>query len=169
MEALLARFAEIAGPGKGAPIVLAALARMGTTACEWIDGELRIEISGDATQTKIAASTTIGGGFREKILRDTVLRVPFEEFSRGVARAPRLIEPMLVKETGSQIVLTVTQEIRKTSMPPPMVQIDPESLMVVPRIMMPHDMPRDVASMTEPAEPKVVLRRRVRDEDPDTK
>jgi hypothetical protein len=181
MEALLTRFEEIAAPGKGAPILLAALARMGTTACDWIDGELRIEISGDENQTKIAASTTIGGGFREKVLRDTVLRVPFEEFSRGVARAPRLIEPLLVTESGKRLVLTVTQEVRKTSMPPPMVQIDPESLMLVPKIVMPHDMPRDVSAMEgnahppddapPPPEPKVVLRRRVRspDEDPDKK
>lgn len=67
MEALLARFSEIAAPGKGAPIILAALARLGTTACDWIDGELRIELSGDTTQTKIAVSTSIGAGFREKL------------------------------------------------------------------------------------------------------
>lgn len=131
MEALLARFAEIAAPGKGAPILLAALARMGTTACNWIDGELRIEISGDAEQTKITASTSIGAGFREKLFSDTILRVPLEEFSRGIARAPKLIEPLKVQESGKRIVLTATQEVRRTSLPPPMVQIDPASMMIV--------------------------------------
>ena len=60
MVALLTRFSEIARPGKGAPMILAALARLGTTAAPWVEGELRIEISGDETQSKISASTTLG-------------------------------------------------------------------------------------------------------------
>lgn len=148
MGSLLARFAEIAAPGKGGPIILAALARLGTTACEWLDGELSIEISGDATQSRIAVSTTLGAGFREKLFADTIMRVPLEEFSRGIARAPKLIAPLQVKETGKRIVLSVTQEIRRTSLPPPMVEIDPASLMVVP------------------AGAKVVLRRRGKDDEP---
>lgn len=140
MEALLARFAEIAAPNKGAPIILAALARLGTTACDWIDGELRIEITGDAEKTKICVSSSIGAGFREKLFPDTVLRVPFEELARGVGRAPKLIEPLKVTQTEKMIVLTATQEIRRTSMPPPMVQIDPTSLVVVPRIGLPADL-----------------------------
>jgi hypothetical protein len=167
MEALLARFAEIAVPGKGAPIILAALARLGTTACHWIDGELRIEISGDASQSKISASTTLGAGFREKLFADTVLRVPLEEFSLGISRAPKLIEPLQVKETGKRIVLSVTQEVRRTSLPPPMVTIDPESLMVVPRLVMPQHLEQPApAAPPAPAPPKVVLRRRPKDEPP---
>ena len=176
MEALLARFSEIAAPNKGAPIILAALARLGTTACDWIDGELRIEVSGDEQKTKIAVSTSIGAGFREKLFPDTVLRVPFEEFARGVARAPKLIEPLSVKQTGKLIVLTVTQEIRRTSLPPPMIQIDPTSLMVLPRMVVPVDIPQDVYPMTGGAKaaapapaaerPRVVLRRRSKGEGP---
>jgi hypothetical protein len=173
MQALLSRFAEIAAPGKGAPILLAALARLATTACDWIEGELRIELSGDAATTKIAVSTSLGAGFREKLFADTVLRVPLEEFSRGMQRAPRLIEPLHVKETGKRIVFTASEEVRKTSLPPPMVQIDPASRMVVPHMTVPlglHDgapslpSPRAVApgpgGATPP--PKVVLRKRVK-------
>ena len=163
MEALLERFAIIAAPGKGAPIILAAFARLGTTACEWIDGELRVEISGDATQTKIKASASIGGGFSEKLFADTVLRVPFEEFSRGLARAPRLIEPLKVKETGNRIVLTVTQEVRRTSLPPPMIEIDPSSLMMMPAT---PRMPPAVRPMADgpgrPAASKILLRKRAK-------
>jgi hypothetical protein len=168
MEALLARFAELAAPGKGAPIILVALARLGTTACDWIDGELRIELSGDEAKTKIAVSTSIGAGFLEKLFADTTLRVPLEEFSRGIARAPRLIEPLVVTQTtGKRIVLTVTQEVRRTSLPPPMVQIDPKSLMVLPRQAVPAGIDADVLAGQSPADPaepaKVVLRKRVRD------
>ena len=152
MEALLARFTEIAAPGKGAPIILAALARLGTTACDWIDGELRIEVSGDQEKTKIAVSTSIGAGFREKLFADTTLRVSFDEFVRGVARAPKLIEPLTVKQTAKLIVLSATQEVRRTSLPPPMVQIDPASFMVVmpPRMAVPVDIPQDVLPMAPP-------------------
>ena len=154
MEALLARFAELAAPGKGAPIILAALARLGTTACDWIDGELRIELSGDNTQTKIAVSTSIGAGVREKLFADTVLRVPLAEFSRGIQRAPRLIQPLLVNETGHRIVLTASQEVRKTSLPPPMIEIDPASFMAVPRMTMPMGLD-DATSTTPPMPPHV--------------
>ena len=176
MEALLTRFAVISAPGKGAPIVLAALARLGTTACDWIDGELRIEIVGDEAQTKIAISTSLGDHFREKIFPDVVLRVPVEEFSRGIKRAPRLIEPLQVKESGKRIVLSISQEVRKTSLPPPMVKIDPESLMelpetvpMVPMMAVPLDVPSNVLPMAPPADSvapaakpgaRVVLRRR---------
>ena len=163
MEALLTRFAEIAAPGKGAPVILAALARLGTTACDWIDGELRIEISGDAATSRISASSTIGAGFREKLFADTILRVPLEEFSRGIARAPQLIQPLEVNETGKHIVLSVTQEVRRTSMPPPMVTIDPDSLMVVPSVPR-HGVPQglETAAATPRSAPKVVLRRRAK-------
>lgn len=167
MESLLARFAEIAGPGKGAPIILAALARLGTTACGWIDGELRIEIFGDEAKTKIAVSSSIGAGFREKCFADTVLKVPLEEFSRLIARAPKLIEPLTVAETGSRIVLTAAQEVRATSLPPPMVEIDAASLIVVPPLGKPPGL-APVAALSgtvEPtAAPKIVLRPRVKAE-----
>jgi hypothetical protein len=173
MEALLARFVEIAGPGTGAPIILAAFARLGTTACDWIDGELRVEISGDATKTKISASSSIGAGFREKLFADTILRVPLEEFSRGIARAPRLIDPLRVRETGTRIVLTATEEVRLTSLPPPMVQIDAASLIAVPRMGVPLHLEADATSgpekraVPQPAPKKIVLRRREPGKDPE--
>ncbi len=165
MEALLARFTEIAGPGKGAPVILAALARLGTTACDWIDGELRIDISGDTKQTKIAVSSSLGAGFREKCFADTVLRVPLDEFTRLLARTPKLIEPLQVAEKGARIVLTAPQEVRATSLPPPNVEIDAACLIVVPRhdsapgIEIPTPRPPPPAS-----EPKIVLRPRVKAE-----
>jgi hypothetical protein len=128
MRALLKRFQEIAGPGKGAPVVLAALARLGTTACDWIDGELRIEISGDAKRSIIAVSSSLGAGFAEKVFPDTQLPVPFEEFKRFVARATQLLEPLAVAQSDAIIVLCVAAEVRKTTVPPPNHNIDPSSL-----------------------------------------
>jgi hypothetical protein len=157
MASLLARFAEIAGPKKGAPIILAALARLGTTDCDWIDGDLRIELEGDARHVKISVSSTLGAGFREKLFADTTLHVPFDEFVRGIARAPKIIEPLeVVHESGSRIVLSVAQEVRRTSLPPAMVTLDPETLMAIPRA------PAHVRADTGAADavPPVVLRGR---------
>ncbi|MBX3192049.1 MAG: hypothetical protein KF819_33975 [Labilithrix sp.] len=174
MTSLLARFTQIAAPGRGAPIILAALARLATTACDWIDGELRIEVSGDDASTKIVVSSSIGAGFREKLFPDTVLRVPFSEFSRGIARAPKVIAPLTVKESGKRIVLTASAEVRKTSLPPPMVQIDPSSFMEVPKLAVPKTPPDTVglppAPVARPAARRTssdapVLKRRVRDDD----
>lgn len=166
MEALLVRFTEIAAPGKGAPIILAALARLGTTACDWIDGELRIEISGDHEKTKIAVSTSIGAGFREKLFSDTTLRVPFDEFARGVTKAPKLIAPLTIKQGAKLIVLSATQEVRRTSLPPPMIKVDPSSFMVVvpAQVAVPVDIPQDVLPMArpQPPRPRVTLRKRAR-------
>jgi hypothetical protein len=160
MEALLTRFAEIAGPGKGGPVILAALARLGTTACDWIDGELRIDITGDAAQTKIAVSSSLGAGFREKCFSDTILRVPLEEFSRLLARSPKLIEPLQIAEHSPRIVLTAPQEVRATSLPPPMVEIDAASLINVPPLDAPYGMELELPET--PPEPKIVLRPRVK-------
>lgn len=160
MEALLTRFAEIAAPNKGAAILLAALARLGTTACTWIDGELRIELSGDAEQTKIAVSSSLGAGFREKCFADTILKVPLQEFSRLLARSPKLIEPLQVMEKGARIVLTAPQEVRATSLPPPMVEIDAASLIMPPLGGPGFEL--DVPRAADVVAPKIVLRRRVK-------
>jgi len=195
MAMLLERFTEIAAPGKGAPILLAALARMGTMACDWIDGELRIDVSSEAAgerkRTRIAISTTLGGGFREKLFADTILDVPIEEFARGIKRAPRLVEPLTVRETDRRIVLSVTAAVRKTSLPPPAIELDPSSFVSLPRATMPYQAPMPLPEITgypssseipavrpaapppakpdsgaPPPERKVVLRRRVRSDDP---
>ena len=163
MEALLARFAEIAGPGKGGPVILAALARLATTACDWIDGELRIDLSGDAAQTKIAVSSSLGAGFREKCFADTILRVPLEEFSRLLARSPKLIEPLQIAERSPCIVLTAPEELRAMSLPPPRVELDAASLFNAPTLDGPPGIELDPPPAPAPgSEPKIVLRPRVK-------
>jgi hypothetical protein len=108
-------------------------------------------------------STTLGGGFREKVFADTLLRVPLDEFSRGIKRAPKLIQPLQVKEAGAKIVLFVSEEVRRTSLPPAMVTIDADSLMVVPQLVMPHGLEHAVvAPPPSTGAAKVVLRRRAK-------
>jgi hypothetical protein len=174
MRALLHRFSQIATPGKGAPIMLAALARLGTTACDWIDGELRIELIADGEHTIVSVASSMGGGFREKLFPDTRIHAGFEEFTRAVSLTPKLIQPLTARETGKRLVLTATSEVRKTSLPPPMITIDSSSLLEdVPKMPAPRKVTLDLIDEPFPPsegtrekrpsnEPKIVLKRRDR-------
>jgi hypothetical protein len=163
MRALLSRFEQIAAPGEGASILLAALARLATTAaCDWLEGELSVEIEGTVKETRISVATTLGGGFREKVLPDTTLHVPFEEFERAIALGPRLVGSLTVRRRGRRIVLTASSATRKTSLPPPRITVDPSCLM--PGTMLvagrkqapgaPYTLPSKRADSSQPAAPE---------------
>jgi hypothetical protein len=134
IAALAKRFGEIAKPNSGGTLLLAALARLATKTIDWIDGELRIELVADGAKTKIVASSSIGGGFREALFPTVILDVPLAEFARTIEKSPKVIEPMKKSMTGSRIVLTASEEVRMTSLPPPMIQIDASSLLDVPKL-----------------------------------
>jgi hypothetical protein len=131
ITALVRRFAEIARPNSGGTLILAALARLGTSSCDFIDGELRIELLADGTKTKIMATSSLGGGFREAVFPAVVLDVPLTEFVRMIEKSPKVIEPLSKSMSANGIVLTATEEVRLTSLPPPMIQIDASSLLDV--------------------------------------
>lgn len=159
MRSLLARFEQIAAPDEGASIILAVLARLATTACDWIDGDLRIEIVAVGERTRIRISSTIGGGFAEKVLPDTNLNVPIDELGRAVAIGPKLIAPLVVREQGERLVLVASTEIRRTSLPPPMITIDPSSLLDPLRALAPLAAVRPLrGTNTEREVPALALR-----------
>src|ERR1700722_19383541 len=67
-KALLEHMAKIAKPNDGAPKILLVLARMASTACDWLDGELRVELVGDGELCVVESMTELGGGLRERAL-----------------------------------------------------------------------------------------------------
>lgn len=130
---LLDHLASISKPNDGAPKILLVFARMATTACEWIEGELRIEVVGDGEVSVVELMSELGGGLRERVLPSFGLNVPLIEFTRAVDRVPHMIAPLTTKtKTARRVVFTATEETRKTSMPPPMVEIGEDSLFIVP-------------------------------------
>lgn len=141
MRAMLERFAEVATPDAGAPVLLVALARLGTQDCAWLEGELVVELTGDAEATRLTVATRLGAGFREKVFPDLTLRVPLQEFAHAVATAPHLVEPLTVRESSRGLVLTASVEVRRTSLPPPMIEIDPSCLFRVPKLTVPYTVP----------------------------
>ena len=75
---LLTRVAAIAKPGEGCPKVLMAIARL--VGQEWLEGELRVELSGDETSTTMIVMCDYGVGIRERLLPTIRFAVPIDEF-----------------------------------------------------------------------------------------
>ena len=126
--ALLRHLADIASPNTGAAKVLVVFARMGTVACEWFDGDLRVDIKSDGASCTIEVTAELGMGMRERICPSLVYGVPLEEFTRAVERVPDRIHPLTVRaQTAKLLSLGVTEEVRHTSMPPPPIKISDDS------------------------------------------
>ena len=128
---LLDRLARVSAPNTGVAKVLLVYARLATTACEWIDGDLAIDLVDDRGGTRIEASTELGGGLRERLLAPLRFEAPLAEFSRAITRVPHMIAPLEVCAlTPGRIRLSATAIVRRTTIPPPFVAIAAESLFV---------------------------------------
>jgi hypothetical protein len=128
-KALLDQIAKVAAPNQGAPKLLLLLARMATTACDWVDGDLRIEMVGDGDVTVVETMSELGGGMKERVLPPFSMNVPLSEFVRAVERVPHMIAPLLTKAVSPRrVVFSASEEVRKTTVPPPRVEIGEASL-----------------------------------------
>jgi len=139
-RALLERLAEVSSPGTGVAKVLLVYARMATTACDWIDGDLCVELVEESSEpqdggadrlTSIHTFTELGGGLRERLFPPMAFRVPLAEFARSIARVPHMIAPLAVQSTAARrIRLSATELVRRTTVPPPLIGIASDSLFV---------------------------------------
>jgi hypothetical protein len=125
---LLKRVAEIARPGEGCPKVLTAIARL--VGQEWVEGDLRIELSGDDSSTTLVVMCDYGVGIRERLLPVTKFAVPIDEFERALELAPKLVLPLRITDEEGKLVLTplLTPEARVKTVPPPELDVDSASL-----------------------------------------
>jgi len=150
-KALLEHLAGIAKPNEGAPKILLVFARMATSACDWLDGELRVEVMGDGDVCVIEVMTELGGGLRERALPTFGVGVPLSEFGRAVERVPHMIEPLVVKtRNDNRLVLVSNVERTGRSVPPPPVAIAEEHLIDRPRIGSPK-VPRPPVPRPKPS------------------
>ncbi len=128
-KALLDQVARISAPNAGAAKLLLVFARLATTACEWMDGDLRIELVPAGDVTVFEVMTDLGGGMRERLFAPVAMNVPIDEYRRSVERLPQLIEPLLARnQEGGRLILTASADARRSSMPPASVHISQESL-----------------------------------------
>jgi hypothetical protein len=130
--ALLAHLAAISAPNTGAAKVLLVLSRMATTACDWIDGDLSIELSAGGDATVVEVATELGGGLRERILSPMSFRAPLSEFAKAIERVPHMIAPLAIRtKSPRRVSLSASEALRRTTAPPPPIEISSESLFVV--------------------------------------
>jgi len=129
--ALLGRLAEVSAPETGTAKVLLLLARMGTTACEWIDGDMVIELVDEGQATRVEVSTELGGGLRERVFSPFKLQAPLVEFVRAMARVPHMVAPLVIRARGDRrITFAASALLRRTTVPPPPIEISADSLYV---------------------------------------
>jgi len=129
LRTFLARMEEIARPDEGCPKILMVIARLAGQ--DWVDGQLRAELSGDESATSLTLLSELGAGMRERLLPAVTFKdVPLDEFSRALALAPALAHPLRVRETGAKIVLAPpeTPDEQMISAPPPSFALDEKSL-----------------------------------------
>ncbi len=117
IEQLLKRAAQIARPGAGAPRVLTALARLGHADCRWIEGDVFVELTGDAATTTVGVFTDHGFGIRERLFAAVVFSVPLAEFTNAIEVGPKLLAPLRAHNLGGKTVLARGDYV--PSAPPP--------------------------------------------------
>lgn len=124
---LLTRVAAIAKPGEGCPKVLMAVARL--VEQDWLDGELRVELSGDDASTTMIVMCDYGAGIRERLLPTVRFPVPIDEFGRALELSPKLVMPLRISEHEGLIILTPLGRGDAThSLPVPALTVDDLSL-----------------------------------------
>lgn len=140
-RALLARLASLSAPNTGCAKVLLLFARMATTACGWIDGDLVVELLAKDDTTVVEVATDLGGGLRERALPSLLLHAPLAEFTRAIDRVPHMIAPLSIQaKSPKRVVLTASATMRRTSVPPAPFEISSDSLFVrVPAAALPKD------------------------------
>ncbi len=130
---LLTHLAAVSAPNTGAAKALIVLARMATTACNWIDGDLSIDLLADGEATVVEVTTDLGGGMRERILSPLSFRAPIMEFSRAIERVPHVIAPLANRaKSPRRGSLSANEAVRRTTAPPPPIEISGDSLFVFP-------------------------------------
>lgn len=125
MRVLLTHMARIAKPDEGAAKILVAISRIATTACEWLEGKLHVEVDDILGSTEIAVSSDLGGGVRELIFPRLLVDVELQELVRAVKLAPRLVTPLKFRVRGDRMILK--RDVEGT-VAPPAFEIAEESL-----------------------------------------
>lgn len=137
---LLSRLAVVSAPETGVAKVLLVLARMATMACGWIDGDLVINLVDEGARTRVDVTTEMGGGMRERVLAPLRLTAPMAEFRRAIERVPHMIKPLAIRARDERrLTFSASAHVRRTTAPPPPVEIAAESLFVAPSPPVPKD------------------------------
>jgi len=125
MTAIFERFAG-AVPSTAA-LVVAALADASQTlrSCAWLEGELRIELAGEADGVTVHLYTE-QGGLRERVLAPVTVTITLDELDVALQAAQGLFAPLRMRHHKGKIVFTQTGVA--VTLPPPEIEVASESL-----------------------------------------
>ncbi len=116
---LLDRMSAVSAPDTGVAAVLSVFALMASSACDWLDGDLVIELVEENDVTNVRVMTDLGGGMREKVFSPFVLKAPLAEIGKAIEVAPQLVGALTVKRVSwRRIHLDVNAEKRRSTVPP---------------------------------------------------
>src|SRR5205085_6655099 len=79
-RALFEHAAKIAKPRAAGSRILLIFAKMASPDCDWLEGALRVELTGDGDTTTIESLVDIGAGLKERVFPKTRVEVPLDEF-----------------------------------------------------------------------------------------
>jgi hypothetical protein len=129
--------ARAARSGYGIARALADIARS-IRLCPWIEGELRMEIVGENDEATLHIYSE-QGAVRERVLAPVTFVVPLEEIEAAVQATLLGFAPFHVVRHKGKVVFSSSNA---ATLPPPQVEVAPESLDVNVNVNMnPHEKP----------------------------
>jgi hypothetical protein len=115
---LLEHLIAVARPGTGGPMILLVFARMATTACVWLAGDLRVDLIARGDGILFEVWTELAGVSVDRVYLPMAIDVPLDEFAGTLGRIPQMVEPLRIAELGAErIVLRMT--CQHGTRPPP--------------------------------------------------
>lgn len=123
----------------------------------WVEGDLRVELSGDDVSTTVNVMCDHGFGIRERLLPLARFSVPIDEFERALELAPKLVLPLRISDEEGKMILTplLTPESRVKSIAPAKIELDDASLGEGERKTAPP--PTDELQVVDEASPEDLL------------
>src|SRR5688572_25709807 len=98
--ALLARMAEISAPATGAAASLSVFAVLASTACDWLDGDLVVELYEEQEATIARVMTELGDGMRERVFQPLKFNAPLAEWNAAIERNPDIVGSLSVQKVS---------------------------------------------------------------------
>jgi len=114
VKALLRQLAQISKPGTGGARVLLLFAGIATPECEWLEGALRVEITGQGDSISVSTVSDIGGGLKERVLPVVTLNFPLAELTTTIVANPQSIAPLLASRPAEDRLVLTAEEVEKT-------------------------------------------------------
>jgi hypothetical protein len=118
-RALLLRMSEISAPKTGVAAVVSVFAALASAACDWLDGDLVIELLEEDDVTTIRVSTDLGRDMREKVFAPIPFRVALSEILAAIDGTPGLLGALKLHTISwKRVELLANEQVRRSTMPP---------------------------------------------------